>query len=74
MAYYEHLPVYQKALSLCIHLEKVVCHFNRYYKYNVGADLRKLSRRNVRLIIKANSQASEWVNTLRELRESIYSN
>lgn len=71
MAYYENLPIYQKALALCVYLEKVVCHFSRYHKYNAGADLRKLSRRNVRLIIRANSQLAERIDTLWELRENI---
>lgn len=71
MAYYEHLPIYQKALALCVYLEKVVCHFSRYHKYNAGADLRKLSRRNIRLIIKANSLAGGREEVLWELRENI---
>lgn len=70
MAYYEHLPMYQKALALCVYLEKVVYHFSRYHKYNAGADLRKLSRLNVRLIIRANSQLKR-IETLWELRENI---
>lgn len=61
----------KKALALCVYLEKVVCHFSRYHKYNAGADLRKLSRRNVRLIIRANSQLAERIYTLWELRENI---
>lgn len=71
MAYYEHLLIYQKALALCVYLEKVVCHFSRYHKYNAGADLRKLSRRNIRLIIKANSLLTGREETLWELRENI---
>ncbi len=35
MAYYENLPIYQKALALCVYLEKVVCHFSRYHKFAV---------------------------------------
>lgn len=70
MAQYEHLPIYQKALSLCIYLEKVIAHFSRYHKYTTGADLRKLSRANVHLIIKANSLSVGRESVLYELRDN----
>lgn len=71
MTYHEHLPIYQKALALCVYLEKVVCHFSRYHKNNASADLRKLSRHNIRLIIKVNSLLTGREETLWELRENI---
>ena len=33
MARYEHLPIYQAALDLTVHFEKVVAGFSRYHKY-----------------------------------------
>ncbi|MBF0202512.1 MAG: four helix bundle protein [Desulfamplus sp.] len=55
MAKYEHLPLYKKAMETAIYLHNIVRNFNRYDKYSIGSDLRELSRKNIRLIIQANS-------------------
>ena len=36
MARYEHLPIYQAALDLTVHFEKVVAGFSRYHKFLKG--------------------------------------
>lgn len=54
MAYYEHLPIYKKAMETAVYFEKIVRNFSRYNKYNLGAEMRTKSRDIVKLIIKAN--------------------
>jgi hypothetical protein len=56
MAQYEHLPIYKQALDLAVYLEKAVSGFSRYHKYSLGADLRKIARHNITLIVQANSE------------------
>jgi len=68
MAQYEHLPIYKKAMDLTIYIENAVRGFSRYHKYTLGADLRNLSRKVVRLIIKANSEREKLL-TLCALRD-----
>lgn len=53
-AAYENLPVYKSAKDLVVYLEIIVAGFSRYYKYTIGADLRKLSYAAFALIAKAN--------------------
>jgi len=67
MAQYEHLPIYRKAFDLSIYLENTVRGFSRYHKYTLGTDLRNLSRRIVRLIIRANSEKDK-IATLEQAR------
>ena len=55
MAQYEHLPIYKKAFDLALYFEKIVCHFNRYHKYQIGAELRQQSREVLRQIVRANN-------------------
>jgi hypothetical protein len=71
MAQYEHLPIYQKAMALAVYLEKTVAGFDRYHRYNIGADLRRLARQNIRLIIRANQAIDERLKVLAQLRENI---
>lgn len=70
MAQYEHLPIYRKAFDLSIYLENSVRGFSRYHKYTLGTDLRNLSRRVVRLIIRANSEKDK-IATLEQARVAI---
>ena len=69
MARYEHLPIYKKAMELAVYLQNSVRNFSRYNKYSIGTDLRDLSRRILRLIIRANS-ARQKDEPLRELVEN----
>ena len=70
MARYEHLPIYQQAMDLTVYFEKIVRNFSRSHKYNMGSELRTMSRDIVRLIIKANSSREKLsiVYGRRELR------
>ena len=44
MAYYEHLPIYKKAMDFAVYIETIVRNFTRYHKYSLGKDLRYLVR------------------------------
>ena len=70
MAYYEHLPIYRKAMETAVYFENIVRNFSRYNKYNIGAEMRTKSRDLVKLIIKANS-SREKLPVLYELRERL---
>ncbi|MDY0361897.1 MAG: four helix bundle protein [Desulforegulaceae bacterium] len=56
MAYYEHLPIFKKAMDLALYLEEIVKNFSRYHKYTLGQDLRDLSRKILMQIIRVNSE------------------
>jgi hypothetical protein len=47
------------AYDLCLWLEQVVRGFSRYHKYAIGSDLRTLSRRILRLVVRANARADK---------------
>lgn len=69
---YENLPVYKKALDLTVYFENIVRHFDKYHKYTVGSELRKLSMRIVVLTAKANLKANRiemLVASLEKLEE-----
>ena len=70
MAQYEHLPIYRKAFDLSIYLENTVRNFSKYHKYTLGSDLRNISGKIVRLIIRANSERNK-VATLEKVRVEI---
>ncbi len=70
MAYYEHLPIYRKAMETAVYFENIVRNFSRYNKYNLGAEMRTKSRDIIKLIIKANSSRNK-LPPLYELREHI---
>ena len=70
MAYYEHLPIYRKAMETAVYFEKTIRNFSCYNKYTIGSELRTMSRDIVRLIIKANS-TREKLPVLYELREGL---
>ena len=70
MAYYEHLPIYRKAMETAVYFENIVRNFSRYNKYNLGGEMRTKSRDIVKLIIKANS-SKEKLPILYELRERL---
>lgn len=46
MAYYEHLPIYRKAMETAIYFETIVRNFSRYNKYSLGAEMREKSLLN----------------------------
>ncbi|MBI4707757.1 MAG: four helix bundle protein [Candidatus Omnitrophica bacterium] len=56
MSFYEDLKVYKKAKDMATYFEEIVRHFDRYNKYNLGADIRKLAREILVLIAKANTR------------------
>jgi hypothetical protein len=56
MSLYEQLPVYKKALDLTVYFNTVVRHFDKHYKYTIGADLCNLSRKILILIAQANTK------------------
>ena len=68
MAYYEHLPIYRKAMETAIYFETIVRNFSRYNKYSLGAEMREKSWEMVKIIIKANSTGDK-LPLLLELRE-----
>lgn len=59
MARFRHLPVWQTALDLAVHLEKVVRGFPRYYKDALGTELRQTAQRVCRLVTRANEVRDE---------------
>ncbi len=73
MAYYEHLPIYKKAMETAVYFETIVRNFSRYNKYNLGAEMRTKSRDIVKLVIKANSSRNKlpWLYELREHVEEL---
>ena len=73
MARYEHLPIYQAALDLTVHFEKLVAGFSRYHKYTLGTELRDGSRGVLQQVLKANNApgAAERKVELLLLRERI---
>lgn len=70
MAQYEHLPIYKKAYDLTLYFDKVVRNFSRYHKYQIGAELRELSREVLRLIRRAND-ATDKAPLLLQNRERL---
>lgn len=70
MARSEHLPIYKSAYDLCLWLEQVVRGFNRYHKYAIGSDLRTMSRRILRLVVRANARPDR-AEVLLDLREEV---
>lgn len=70
MARYEHLPIYQQALAVAVHFEKVVAGFSRYHKYTLGSELRAKSRAVVGLIVRANGARDKRPHLL-ELRAAL---
>jgi hypothetical protein len=42
--YYENLPIYKKAVELVVLLETIVLHFSRFHRYEIDADMRRMSR------------------------------
>lgn len=70
MAQYKHLPIYKAALDLAVYLEKSVSGFSRYHKYSLGADLRRIARQNISLIVRANSEVNR-LEALLLLRNSL---
>lgn len=70
MARNEHLPIYKSAYDLCLWLEQVVRGFSRYQKYAIGSDLRTMSRRILRLVVRANARTDK-TEALLDLREEV---
>jgi hypothetical protein len=59
MAYYEHLPIYKKAMETAVYFENIVRNFSRCNKYNLGVEMRTKIRDIVKIIIKANSSRNK---------------
>lgn len=53
-SHYEKLPVYREALRLAAYFENIVRGFEKFHKYNIGSDLRNLSRSILVNIAEAN--------------------
>ena len=70
MAQTEHLPIYQAAYDLCLHLEQAVGRFGRAHRYGLGAELREGARRVLRLVVRANARRAK-APVLLELREAV---
>ena len=70
MAYYEHLPIYRKAIEAAVYFENIARNFSGYNKYTLGSELREKCSQIVELIIKANS-TKERLPFLLELRERV---
>jgi hypothetical protein len=66
--HYENLPIYKKALELTVFMETIVKHFSRFHRYEIGADMRKMSRNLAALVIKANFSVDK-VGAITELRD-----
>lgn len=70
MSQYEYLPIYKKMFDIVVYIEKIVKNFSRYHKYTLGSEMRKLSRKTLILIIKANSEKDKR-EILIKVRENI---
>ena len=66
LAQYEHLQIYRKAFDLSVYLENIARNFSRYHNYTLGADMREMSRKILRLIIRANSE-TDTISALEEV-------
>lgn len=72
--HYEDLNAYKKALELAVYFETVVKGFDRYHKYAIGLELRKMAQRILILTAKANIKRfriqclTEVIDCLEELR------
>jgi hypothetical protein len=53
MSHARHLPLYQAALDLAVHLEGAVRRFARYHKYTLGTELRQCAQHLCRLATRA---------------------
>lgn len=54
MSLYENLPVYKQAKDMTVYFYKIVRHFDRYNKYDIGQEIKYLARKTLSLITKAN--------------------
>ena len=59
MARSEHLPIYQAALDMTVHFEKLVAGFSRYHKYTLGIELRQGSRGVLMQVLRANNASNK---------------
>jgi len=66
--HYENLPIYKRAVELAVFLETIVKHFPRFHRYEIGADMRKMSRDLATLVIAANF-ATDKVTAITALRD-----
>ncbi len=67
MARYQHLPIFADAYQLTLHIEQQVLGFANKFRPAIGADLRRLTQRMLRLIVQANSERVR-AQSLEELR------
>lgn len=55
MARYEHLPIWNDAMQLAVHLERCVARFPRYHKYALGTELRRAAQQLLGAIMRCAS-------------------
>ncbi len=78
MSAYENLPVFKAALALAGYFYIITAHFNKRDKYEIGADLCRLSRRVLSLVVKANTKnrrvekLEQAIEVLEDLKIQVY--
>ena len=45
----QNFPIFRAALELCTYIETIVKGFDKYHKYTIGEDMRKFSKKRVRV-------------------------
>jgi len=75
---YEGLPIYKAALDMTVYFEKIVRHFDKYNKYQIGSELRGLSFEILSLVAEANTKQmrqeclEEAIKLLKRLKIKIH--
>jgi hypothetical protein len=64
----EKLPIFRKALTLCVYIESIVKGFDRYHKYTIGKEMREFSQSLLFAINKA-GLSKDRVEVLTALRD-----
>lgn len=66
------LDIYNVAFELMVHVEKCVRHFERYYKYTTGSELRSMCSEILALTAKFNEkEEAERAEFLENLKDKI---
>ena len=64
----EKLPIFRKALELCVYVEGIVKVFDRYHRYTIGQEMREFSKELLFVINRA-GLAQNRVEALTTLRD-----
>ena len=64
----EKLPIFRKALELCVYVESIVKGFDRYHRYTIGQDIRESSKELLFLINRV-GLSKDRVEVLTKLRD-----